>query len=241
MSHCQLRYFKLGGPWGPLFRSLPGWEQLQPAIWSDGVSLVILNSAKSAKIEAGLYVPALPRAKNAIDGFRFLFGSPSSGIERALLPSEPTRLKETTKYWLGLQRRVSSKRAFVMNHVAINLPDLDLAAGRVAAVLPNSLILKRTKAWEPVSQDFVSDAHFYRGRDFYITLREKGRVPEVDHVGWWCRRPQDVDSIVALLKKLKWPILWGPQEIDGSYLVHFQGPDGRIHDFFCPSKTLALL
>jgi hypothetical protein len=92
--------------------------------------------------------------------------------------------------------------------------------------------------WEPVSGGFVADAHFVHVDGYYIVLRGRTGRPHLDHIGWMAASRTDVDMAHDIVRSIGWKTVIGPFEIDGSYLFHFRGPDGRVHDFFWPSEPL---
>jgi predicted lactoylglutathione lyase len=52
------------------------------------------------------------------------------------------------------------------------------------------------------------------------------------HIGWELPSREDVDDVATTLQRIGWPIVYGPASVDGSYLVHFRGPDEAVHDVF---------
>ncbi|HEX7241239.1 MAG TPA: hypothetical protein VF263_13275 [Longimicrobiaceae bacterium] len=128
--------------------------------------------------------------------------------------------------------------SFLMNHVAIHVPDVGRERVWFETILGSCTVLERERAWEPVTRSYWPDVHLFRFPDFYITLR--GGFPRafVDHVGWMVDAPDRVEAVAEVLRRIGWPVLFGPEEVDGSYLVHFHGPDGRVHDFFYPTSSV---
>jgi len=48
---------------------------------------------------------------------------------------------------------------------------------------------------------------------------------------------ESLRHVEAIFENINWPIVW-KGNIDGSYVIHFKGPDERVHDFFCTSESL---
>lgn len=216
MKRLGLRNFVVQGEWASLLRNLPGWHQVRDDAWSDGDARVRLTLDQFGV------------------GMRILGGG---GTEPDL--TVPSGLRVPVE--ASREAPSSTSCRFVMNHVAINTPRLALDSVEWGRRLGAAPIFSRTMVWEPVSQHFVNDTHFCRAEDFYIVLRERPGAPHVDHIGWMARARSDVDAAHGVVSALGWRIVIGPFEIDGSYLFHFQGPDGRVHDFFWPSDELRRL
>jgi hypothetical protein len=224
----QLRHFGLGGDWRPLLSRLEGWRSVAASIYSDGESFVSLSASSEVKPSVGFVLAEQPPEAATehllmAERLRGRVGIP--GLE--LQPNSSLRRKSSE-----LQPR------FLMNHAAFQVPDVNSARASLEEFLGDCTILARASTWDPVARTSWPDAHLFRPPDFYITLKGGFVSSRVDHVGWMTDSVAAVDHAAALLGRLHWPILFGPTTLDGSYLVHFRGPDSLIHDFFFPTDSI---
>jgi hypothetical protein len=120
-----------------------------------------------------------------------------------------------------------------MNHIAYSTNNLDAIVKGFKAH-PGSLFHDGV-GWDPIVNASIRTVHFYEPGRFYVTLRESSKPLSVHHIGWECIDPQSVDLAEAILQQHGFPTFW-KGEIDGSYVLHFRGPDGNIHDFFAVNK-----
>ncbi len=196
------------GDWSPLLSQLGRWHQAGNDSWTDGVSR--LSSS-------------LPT------DFTF------SGVATPHFAVSPSRFK------IGFEPGVSAPvdHEFVLNHVAVNVCDVDLERDWMERLLgADAVVLARARAFNPLTQDWQPDAHLFHRPNYYVTIRGTGGATSVDHCGWMTKTRAGVDRAATILHRLKWSILLGPTTIDASYLIHFEGPDGRVHDFFHPGAEL---
>jgi hypothetical protein len=208
LSKPRLSFVRSRGDWSPLL-SLIGWREIAIGTWTDEAS------ALSDSLNANFAFSNCAETHSARTpaGLRVDFD------RRGCVPLE--------------------SREFVMNHVSINVRNVDSERGWFEGCLgSDAVILARASAFDPIKQDYQADAHLFNRPNFYITIRGTSDNPSVDHCGWMTASSAGVDRAATILHKLKWPIVLGPTTLDGSYLVHFEGPDGHIHDFFHPAPEL---
>lgn len=221
----QLRSVGLSGDWAPLLKRLHGWRCRDDHVWSDGVSEIF---PRESRVEAFGFVTAAthPIRAAGIDSLpKTALRQSPAGLVLSVVPA-PNRGTPLTS------------GDFILNHVAINVGNIAAEAEFFENLLGRTTVLRRESAWNPVAEDYRPDVHLYRDDDFYITIRGGFTAPSLDHAGWMASTRIAVGGVALILKELHWPIVLGPLEIDGSYLVHFRGPDGLVHDFFCPTAKL---
>jgi len=232
MSNFNLCFFRLSFQWTVLFEKLPLWTRIQRDVWTDGRAVVSL--CDSSEIGFGFTV----RNEKTWRGLVGRFGkSAGFATDGGLTAQTPAGIAIKLRKHCERHEQKPDNRLF-MNHVSVNIPDLETERNWYEQVLGERVIMARDSVWEPVAGRYVKDAHLFRSPDFYITLRENDTLPNVDHVGWMALETATIDETAEIIKILGWDIVYGPTEIDGSYLFHFQTPDGKIHDFFCPLPTL---
>jgi hypothetical protein len=226
----------LAGDWEPLLAQLPSWRQLGPD-WTDGVRRISpAGPALQSALVFGVAAPAweaFARRGSAAPGG----GVVAHGNEIIDLHSPsgvPLRL-------VRMQLAEDLHLPYVLNHCAIDVTDLNAEKRWYEYWLKCPAWLQRGDGWDPVAQRRIADAHLFSDPDFYITLRGVQGGRGLDHVGWMAVERDLVDQAAELLQRVRWPIVLGPTEIDGSYLVHFRGPDGEVHDFFHPAPELRQL
>lgn len=229
MSLHKLRAFWLRGNWTPLFSRLPQWREVSPACWSDDISVVHLVADAFGGPYFGFTETrgrdTSMRVSNC-DDQSLSHGRPlvtPSGISIAMVPEPVGGIND---------------RSIIMNHVAWYTTSIDAESTWLSAFLGRQPILERGQAWEPIARAFIADRHFFESDGYYITLRHQESRSGWDHVGWMAASAKVVDDMASIIANLGWEILWGPDGIDGNYLVHFLGPDGRVHDFFWPEPAL---
>jgi hypothetical protein len=240
MTNFGLSYFRLQGNWNPLFELLPTWRLHHDSdVWSDGVSVVEVSKNSRTKLTFGFVVDDDPGWTKLISRLRKLnVSAPNVSVPNEIRVMTPSGIEVKLRKQLSSQSRQRSNPPILMNHVAINVTEIAAERQWYEALFGNCTVLARKSAWEPVSNSHVRDVHLFRSPEFYITLRETGNVSDVDHVGWMTKDSATVDQMAAIVRQLGWPIVFGPAEIDGSYLFHFTGPDRRVHDFFFPTTPL---
>lgn len=124
-----------------------------------------------------------------------------------------------------------------LNHVAYDVADLEESVEWFSKILGGQVILQRGRTWDPVYEEYWADCHIFQEPGLYLTLRERGQV-RLDHWGWMTDERTSVDDACKMVRQLGWLVVFGPEDIDGSYLFHFRGPQGRVHDVFSPSPDL---
>jgi hypothetical protein len=219
IKDIQLRQFTLSGDWRPLISRLDGWNEISDNLFSDGESSLTLRQRTEDP-------PALG----------FVFGG--YNIDNA-----PVSLVSPSGILLNVTERPAFMRSptqnrMVMNHAAFQVPTVEDDRVWFEEVLGHCTVLARESVWDPIARTWWPDAHLFRPSDFYLTIRGNFTSSQVDHIGWMAYSMESIDDTAALLHKLGWPVLFGPEHIDGSYLVHFRGPDERVHDFFYPTPAV---
>ena len=207
----KLRVFRLSGNWQPLLRRLDGWVETTPFDWTDGESEISFSAG------------------------------PEIGFIGTRGEDEGTRVSPSgMRIGMGVHRceSVALTLPYIMNHISLNVPNIEQEVEWYESLLGPSTVIARSSSWDPFQGRDLPDAHLFIRPNFYITIRGNFEQPAVDHVGWMACSPHYVDLAAKILTEIGWYILVGPKVIDSSYLVHFRGPDGRIHDFFYPEESL---
>ncbi len=230
-----LNWFQLDYSWSCLFERLPNWFPTGRNVWTDGWTTVNLATLRHGQ-------PLIGFTSNKAGTLSALAAGPIDSdlplegrITDVMSPAGiPVRFKTIER------AKIMSLEKFTlrMNHVSVNVKNLDQERLWYERMLGPSVVLARDKAWEPVSGSFVHDAHLFSPPWFYVTIRESNQAPNVDHVGWMANDVETVCRLGDIVNDLRWKIVYGPAEIDGSFLIHFEGPDGNVHDFFCPLEDL---
>ena len=165
------------------------------------------------------------RRRNLVDPNKFV-----STIKGNILP-----------IWNYNRDKNNDKYPLVLNHTAFKVKDLDGASKAWQSILDQKPILATRKQIDPVSKKEENMNHFYSPFQYYVTLieaKEKLNNDHVlDHIGY---EASDFNSLIdakQLVVDLNYKIIW-EGEIDSSYVIHFEGPDKVVHDFFLPSKKL---
>ena len=219
----KLAWFQLPSEWIALLRRLPGWREDNDGSWTDGCTRVIVEPPHWPSIGIGFY-----RDSSAGDDAgcgQVEYDATPSGI-----PVRFTSQLDSTPLPTASQ--------FLLNHVAVNVSNVNVDGHWFQERLGQSAILAREGAWNPVTRDFRPDLHLFRHPSFYITLRGGFAEGHIDHIGWMTSERGLVNEAAGLIRDLGWQTIVGPLEIDGSFLVHFRGPDHRVHDFFCPNPSI---
>jgi hypothetical protein len=208
---------QLEGDWGGLLSQLPGWRRNADGVWTgSGADLLDQRHPGQMLLEIGLDAPGGNLATvicihpNSVDVRE---GSRASRLERSPHEKEAPRL----------------------NHVALDLDAHDPSVIDSIKRSEIAIFLPRLGRFDPSVQEVIEAEHIVAGKGLYLTARFfSDRQPRslINHVGWQCPKRGHVDDIHASLQRLGWPIVFGPGVVDGSYLVHFRGPDSRVHDMF---------
>jgi hypothetical protein len=228
MKTLSLCRFRLTGAWSPLLSNLPHWRQSENEIWTDDVSTIELSKTLTQQAAFGF------KTDDKQQWIRIAGMANSQKIEL----TSPSGVLVSFEFLQKFSPFLTAMPTLIMNHVAINVTCLNAEQQWYETLLGPSTVLSRNHVWEPVSRRYIHDAHLFRSPHFYIALREAKKVSKLDHVGWMCNSKQRVNEIYHIVKKISWPVIFGPEELDQSYLFHFEGPDGRIHDFFFPTDAL---
>jgi hypothetical protein len=214
----KLRYFRLSPAWHPLLTALGVWKEMSAGLWSDGDSLVRIAAADEE--------PSIG----------FTSDLPSGDCPRLRTPSGLLIARDCSAP--SFQRSASGgAQPYVLNHVSIRTPLIEEDHRWFRDLLGANTVLSKSENLSPLDGTVAPEVHLCSGDSYYITLRGSQEL-RIDHVGWMARRRSLVDEAHALLTGLGWTTVWGPGDLDGSYLVHFRGPDGGVHDIFYPTEEL---
>lgn len=227
-TKIQLREFSLRGDWSPLLSRLDGWKPVGASGFSDGESLVTLSMALDNEPKIGFLL-----SRDANDEILNHSNADENFSTRVSASGLVFRIGQRASR-LSLRQRPR----FLMNHAAFQVASVDSERAWLEGLLGRCTVLARASTWDPVAKKCWPDAHLFRPPDFYLTLRGGFARTQVDHVGWMTYSPEAVNQAATVLRDIQWPILLGPAIIDGSYLVHFRGPDARVHDFFFPTEAI---
>jgi len=208
----QIKHIQCGGNWSPLLKRLGGWHPSGDDSYSNGQEVFDFNQVATAPI---FYI--------------------SEDELSARFSISPSRL--TISHELSSGSLKAEGIEYILNHAAVTVEDLDAEEIFWKETLGVKPIIRTNDAWDPIVNGPLNTTHFYKPGSFYLTLRKEEPAGKVHHIGWETRTKDLVLSAKRVLQEIKWPIFW-EGDIDGSYVVHFKGPDGRIHDFFCPSQRL---
>jgi hypothetical protein len=222
----RLREAHMRGDWAPLLSRL-GWKRNDCGNWSDGDNQLIVEPGRTLTAKPPIIVlaePGMDADDRATRGAALI--SPN-GIEVRIVAGG---VSQATGHRPG---------RYCMNHVALHVPNLLAEREWFETLLHTRSVLARDSIDDPIAGR-CSDAHLARSSDFYITLRGPFTPAEVNHIGWMAANREDVVTAAKVLTAIGWPIVLGPVTVDQSFLVHFVGPDGHIHDFFCPMESLGL-
>lgn len=228
-----LDWFQLDPSWSCIFQKLPWWRCGGENIWSDGWSVVELSPLRGSQPEFGFTISET--AHSVVISERL--GSPNLNNRQQLTclrtPSGiPVRFCAAAK-----SAHPQNNRSLWLNHISLNVDDVMREMDWFEEVMGPSVVLARDAAWEPVSGQLVRDAHLFRSPWFYVTIRESKQA-SVDHIGWMAMDQETVLRMADVVDSLDWKIVYGPAVVDSSFLFHFEGPDGRVHDFFYPIREL---
>lgn len=144
----------------------------------------------------------------------------------------PDSLKEIDVPDIDLKRKYCSSKA-VLNHLAIDVP---LDDDDTIKLFENSMtvFLPKKERYDPAVKKSICAEHLIGPDGDYLTLRyvPEAATPRLSHVGFQFESLADLMNHKQILNKAGWPIVVGPEVIDGSMVIHFKGPDGLIHDLF---------
>ena len=212
----QISRVKLAGNWMNFFNAIPGWEQTSANSWiGPGARFLQVQDRRDEGIDF------------VIGNRRYSLGFDGSFNERE-------------RASISKKERVQSSPALV--HFAIDCPYR--SDGLKGLVDGNQIdlkeVLSRKVRFDPAVRLDVDSAHYFEPLTCYLTERfliESERIVP-SHIGFECTSSEQIDEVAAALEKSDCKITVHPQNVDGSYLFHFIGPDEREHDFYCPGPSL---
>jgi hypothetical protein len=204
---------RLPGDWSDLFDSLPGWKRSGNDRWA-GAGAVFQGGVRPAD---ACSVVRLTSLEGQVE---LVMGPEASSLREIEAPPPPATSDETTPS---------------LCHVAV---DVDRSDSSISALLAGAgvpVLIARERRFDPAVGADVEAEHFYVRHHLYLTQRfvDGLPAPRLAHVGLEFFSANQIDEVHALLQRLGWQIVVAPIVVDGSYLVHFVGPDGRVHDAYC--------
>lgn len=210
---AELVAVQLPGNWSDLFEGLPGWERSGVDRWV-GAGAVFQGDVQPADAYS---VIRLTSAERRVE---LVIGAQSSRLREIEAPPSPTIFNATTPS---------------LCHVAIDVGQSDLSISTLLTECGVPVLIPRERRFDPAVGADVDAEHFYVRNRLYLTQRFSADVlagPRLAHVGMEFAARDDIDQVHTLLQRIGWPIVVAPVVVDGSYLVHFEGPDGRVHDAY---------
>ena len=139
-------------------------------------------------------------------------------------------------------KRSRQPSLFELDHISINSARFDQDIIAWTEFLREQPVLESERSWSVADEALVTAAHFFSPNIPYITIRDWsnaiGGGSDLDHIGFRCVTGDAIDEAFGLVQSLGWECLSAPQNLDGSVLFHFRGPDRRVHDFFYPIAYL---
>jgi len=127
---------------------------------------------------------------------------------------------------------------YILNHVALSVRDAEKEKRYWREVLQSEPVLDTGCPYDPVEDKSIKTIHLYEQSAFYITLREEDpRGAHMHHIGWELPDNDYLKKAHSFLKNIGWKVRW-KGEIDKSDIIHFEGPDGHVHDFFYTREEL---
>jgi hypothetical protein len=205
----RIIHMDLPGDWGSLFDQLPGWTKDKNGLWKGTGATCRDNQANHLM---------------QMNGKMSL---------QTLLPKQIQLSDEVPS------SPVAQLSGVQLNHFAVTVPDLDgVEAQAWSRLLDNTQVLRTNKKWDPILEGPLSATHLYVAGSYYVTLREDPAQPMcLHHIGWECKDTEALQAAKRALREAGITTYW-EGEIDGSYVIHFEGPDGKIHDFFLVGAPL---
>jgi hypothetical protein len=209
----------LEGDWSPLLSRLPDWEKVPtwkrgPSLWTDGTSII--------DDQSGLFSVCM--GEQDISGEKHI---------HHYIKTAPSG------FFFGIDTGIpdQEKLPYKMNHFAYYAEDLEMEAEWMRIFLGHEPVLNVEQEYDPILQGPLDAVHFYDPLNYYVTIRRQDPRGELHHFGWETVDLETITEAREILAEINWPIAW-EGDIDGSYVVHFKGPDNRIHDFFYVSEDL---
>ncbi|GAB5456339.1 MAG: hypothetical protein Hens2KO_25680 [Henriciella sp.] len=197
----------LSGDWAGLFEQLPGWA-CRDGVWQgSGGGLRAGGSPSEEQVLVGAGQDQFQIGAQGITASKHIGGDALRPVDLSI-PS--------------------------LIHVAINSPlqagseDFERAFRRSTGVL-----LPRAARYDPAEATEIEAMHCTIPGQFYLTQRYFPiEQTGLDHIGFECLDPAHVEQCQRAVQAADLEIVVPPGELDGSYLFHFRGPDGRVHDFY---------
>lgn len=197
----------LSGDWAGLLEQLPGWARWDGVWQGSGGGLRAGGSDAADQVRVGA------------EGGAFQIGA--HGIRATAQPGgdapQPVDLSIPS-----------------LIHVAINSPfDAGSEAFEQAFRRSTGVFLPRQARFDPAEGKDIEAMHCTIPGQFYLTQRYLPVAQtRLDHIGFECADRALVDQCQRAVQAADLEIVVPPGELDGSYLFHFRGPDGRVHDFY---------
>jgi hypothetical protein len=203
------------GAWRPFFATLPGWREVERGLWAGQGALAPVDPEKS-ETTARLEIRDLVAGDAHIR---------LSRTEVARIPGGAPRLAAASEI---------SNTSAVLNHVAIDVPEADEVVASWLHGSGVSCFLPKAGRFDPSAGKTVVAEHLVGSGNDYVTIRYLPDIAasRLSHVGFQFASADAFMAHQRILQAVGWPILVGPEEIDGSLVTHFAGPDGMVHDLF---------
>lgn len=211
--------------WEPFLSQLPEWEQIRRNVFSDGVSFFVQKSTqhsialriankKALEIIAQNNDTEVINDKVVFDTFDFPFE-------------------------ISFNSSKKKKRSpIAFNHFAVTSRNISKAKKWWGKITQCQEILEVKKVFDPLVNGPLDTIHFYKPEELYLTVRGQGdKENAFHHLGFEAKSMSYVQIARNILVAIGWDIFW-EGVIDESYVLHFEGPDGLIHDVFCTQNVL---
>lgn len=225
MSSKNLHIKKVfsSGNWEPLFRNLPGWG-LKEGIFTDGKHIFSHGEKLSFELQSN--------NQDIFDKVGLMDGVENKNKDYFEIKS-PGNIFIPVHY---KENRGNSVSPYLLNHVAVSVENIDKESEWWKDLFQCKEVLKVDQGFDPIVNGSLNTYHLYKEKELYVTLREQLPIGE-HHFGFEITEENKISECKDILGKVGWPIFWEGM-IDQSYVIHFTGPDGLIHDFFYPNANL---
>ncbi len=225
-SVLHIKQISTSGDWSPLFSKLSGWVS-QDGKYSDGHHIFSPGSEAHFELQANTR-PLLENLKT--------LGNTSSFDDKVIAKS-PGGIEIPIYY---VEHKSVSASPYRLNHVALSVRNIDSEAAWWKGLFQCKEVLRVNQGFDPIVNGPFNTLHMYKEGELYVTLREQEPDGDIHHLGFELTEERFIDAARGILKEIGWSIFWEGM-IDESYVLHFIGPDKRIHDFFYPNAHLKSL
>jgi hypothetical protein len=227
MSDLQILHIKkIGstGDWSPLFAKLKGWSFVNGE-YTDGHHTFVPSEEAYFELQAN--------SQATFDNLKALPNTKEVG-ENQLVTKSLGGIKVLIEY---IEEKTKASSPYMLNHIALSVESIDKEAKWWKDLFQCKEVLRVNQGFDPIVNGPFNTLHMYKEGELYVTLREQKPDGAIHHLGFEMKNENLIDEVHKILKEISWPIFWEGM-IDESYVIHFIGPDKRIHDFFCPNAHL---